>query len=619
MVFDEKIRLSTQMKCTGDGYCGGYTCGMSMLDSETMERMHLCQETEERSVYRNEAGVVLVLQKRQAEHAVRVKTIVENNSPEDICIEMLSTFVLEGVKADQIHRMQSFWSAEGRLRTETTQELMLEPSWNHHGARIEKFGNVGSLPVRKYFPWLVLEERKKKRFLGIQLYCAFSWQMELKCQRDETLTVLGGMADRDFGQWKKTLRPGERLETPEAVIAEGTSLEEVCSRLVGMQRPDISPIDRRMGIAFNEYCTTWGNPSFDNLKNICDRIAGKGIQYLTIDSGWYAQAENWWDRIGEWEVNRKRFPEGMKPLCDYIRSKGMIPGLWFELEGVSAQCAYYGAEEHLIRKDGRPLTVGGKRFFDLEDPWVVEYLSEKVIGLLRESGFGYLKVDDNETLGIGCDDPDGFGEGLRKKILAVQRFFRKIKEELPELVIENCASGGHRLEPSMMELVSQASFSDAHETKAVPIIAANLHRVIRPDQNQIWAVVRAGDDDTRLQYSMINTFLGRMCLSGDIYQLSDHQWKVLEEGMEFYRKVADIIAQGRTLCQSGNPGSYNRPQGEQLVLREWQGRYLAVYHRFEHSSPLPSGFWNGKRLLAAYGCADRDFSAQAWLYTQDKE
>lgn len=88
----------------------------------------------------------------------------------------------------------------------------------------------------------------------------------------------------------------------------------------------------------------------------------------------------------------------------------------------------------------------------------------------------------------GCDGGDSLGDGLYKKIAATQSFFRKIKEEIPEIVIENCSSGGHRLVSSMMELASQASFSDAHETTAIPLIAANMHRVIsagtKPDMGR---------------------------------------------------------------------------------------------------------------------------------------
>ncbi len=50
-------------------------------------------------------------------------------------------------------------------------------------------------------------------------------------------------------------------------------------------------------------------------------------------------------------------------------------------------------------------------------------------------------------------------------------FIEKVKEEVPGIVLENCASGGHRLEPKMMSVMSMASFSDAHECEEIPIIA----------------------------------------------------------------------------------------------------------------------------------------------------
>lgn len=608
------MEFYAEMKLQGDGYGGGFSCGMTMSRSATMEGFLPCEESEERTVYRNDRGVTLTVNRKRDGEALRVSTVVRNGSPEKIRMEMLASFAVRGVKADRIHRLQSFWSAEGKLRTESLEELHLEPSWNRCGMRIEKFGNVGSMPVRKYFPFLALEDSGSGSFLGIQLYCASSWQMEILCKEDETLSVTGGLADRDFGHWMKELAPGESFEAPEAVIAEGSSLYEVCDRLVRAQHPKISPLDGRMDILYNEYCTTWGNPSFENLKRICDKMAGKGIKYLVIDSGWYGHCEYWWESIGDWDVNEQRFPGGMKPIADYIRSKGMIPGLWFEMESLSSRSAYYDRSEHLVRKDGVPLTVGGKRFWDMEDPWVIDNLSQKVIRLLKDCGFGYLKVDYNDTMGIGCDGAESLGEGLRRKMEATKGFFTRIREEIPDIVIENCSSGGHRLEPSMMELVSQASFSDAHEIKSIPLIAANMHRVIKPQQSQIWAVLRAGDSEERIYYSLAATLFGRMCLSGEIYDLSHRQWELVEEGMAFYRLAADIIQNGTTVLHQYTTKGYNEPKGEQLVLRELENRGLAVYHRFAESSSEEPRLPEGCRIVAEYGRADRDFSAKAWIY-----
>ena len=603
-----------EMKLLGDHYAGGFSCGMTMCGS-SMEQFKETSRSKEKITYQNEDDIELRVKLQEEEKdVIRLQSELINGSQKPITAEMLASFAIKGIEADKIHRLQSFWSAEGKLRTETICDLHLEPSWNRCGLRIEKFGNVGSMPVRKYFPFLALENSQTGEVIGIQLYCASSWQIEILCKEDETLSVVGGLADFDFGHWKKTLLPGEAFTTPEAVVAKGYSLYEVCDKLVKAQKPLISPIDNQMGILFNEYCTTWGNPSYENMKKICDKIAGKGIQFLVIDSGWYGKNDNWWDSIGDWEVNEEKFPGGMKPIADYIRSKGMIPGLWFEMESLAHDSKYYNASEHLIKRNGVPLTVGGRRFWDMEDPWVVDYLSKKVIKQLKDSGFGYLKVDYNDSMGMGCDDPEGLGEGLRKKVRASQKFFEKIREEIPNIVIENCSSGGHRLEPSMMELASQASFSDAHEITSIPLIAANMHRVILPAQSQIWAVMRAKDSDNRIFYSIISTFFGRMCLSGDIYDLSEHQWGLIEAGMNFYRKAADIIEKGTTLLQEYTTESYNHPVGNQLVIRQWEDTYLAIAHRFENSNVQNLDFLKGKAILAEYGEVDDDFSAKAWIY-----
>ena len=615
------MKISGEVKIIGDSYAGGFSCGLTMGDSGTMEKFQLKAETTCERRYETEDGLSLTVEHSTArEGAEAVRTIFSNHSKEPVCLEMITSFRLRDVRVDRVYRMQSCWSAEGKLKVESVTDLHLEKSWNGCAYRIEKFGNVGTMPVRKYFPFLVIEDTEAEEFIGVQLYTASSWQMELKCKEKETFTISGGIADRDFGQWTKTLKPGESFEAPKAVIAKGTSLLDVCDKLVKAQKPDISKLDNSMDIMFNEYCTTWGNPTFDNVKRICDKIADKGIRFLVIDSGWYGNAENWWDMVGDWVVNEKRFPGGMKAIADYIRSKGMIPGLWFEMESVTSGAANYQKTGQLVQKDGYPLTVGNRRFWDMENPEAERYLTDTVIGILKEAGFGYLKVDYNDTMGMGCDGPEGPGENLRKKVVASQNFFRKIRKEIPDIVIENCSSGGHRLEPSMMELVSQASFSDAHETIAIPLIAANLHRVIPPKQSQIWVVMRATDSDERIYYSLISAFLGRMCLSGDIYDMSDHQWKLIEEGMDFYRQVSDIIRDGKTTLIQADTESYNHPTGVQLVVRKLGNRGLAVFHRFEQSEDIDAVLAGKKsdekpvRILAEYGCAKQDFSAKAWYF-----
>lgn len=612
------MEIYAELKLMRDAYSIGFANGLSMAKCESTFGFKKTFESDEQIVLQDSRNHKIVIDKKPLEHGkcafdLELTTTFINESDSECTLEMLSSFAISGIKADKIHRLQSFWSAEGKLRTETVEDLHLEPSWNRCATRVEKFGNLGSMPVRKYFPFLALEDSASSRIIGVQLYSPASWQMEILCKESDELTIIGGIADRDFGHWTKTVKPGESFTAPKAVVAEGESLYEVAAKLVGAQKPAISPVDEDMGIVFNEYCTTWGNPSFENVKRIADKLKGRGVKYLVIDSGWYGQSDCWWMSIGDWDVNEKKFPGGMKPVADYIRSCGMIPGLWFEYESLSSEAKNYNQAEHLVQRDGVPLNVAGRHFWDMEDEWVVDYLTERVINRLKDSGFGYLKIDYNDTLGMGCDGDESMGENLRKKVNASKRFIKRIADMIPGIVIENCSSGGHRLEASMMELCSQASFSDAHETSAIPLIAANMHRVIKPQQSQIWAVLRASDSDQRIYYSLCATMLGRMCLSGDIYNLSEHQWDLVQGGMEFYKSVSHIIKSGETILCEYTTTSYNNPTGSQLVIRRLGNEYLAIYHRFADSKELDMNKLSGLEVVQKYGCADEDFSAEAYL------
>lgn len=603
-----------ECKLAGDIIGGDFSNGLSMTQSETTQNLIPTENG-----YTDQKGHYFSLNRIPDRKAVRYSTTIKNDSKEAISIEMISSFACKLGEFDKLWRLQSFWSAEGKIKVDSLIDLHLLHSWSGYGLRSEKFFNIGSMPVRKFFPFAALENSKTGEFMGIVLNWAGSWQYELMC-RSKGYALSCGLADYDTGHFCKTLQPGESFETPQAIVATGNSFEEVCRNLISAQHPDVSPVDDGMPIVFNEFCTTWGNPSEENLHKIVSCLKGKDLRYLVIDCGWYKISSDWGSEQGEWEPNAEMFPNGLKSICDEIRAAGMIPGIWYEMEVIGRGTKIFEREkEHMLHRNGYPITTDSRRFWDMTDPWVIDYLSEKLIKRLKDCGIGYLKVDYNDSIGIGCDGAESLGEGLRRQIEGSVAFFKKIKAEIPELVIECCSSGGHRLTPQMLEVVSQASFSDAHETVYIPIIAANLQRVLMPRQSQIWAVLRADDSDTRLQYSLINTLLGRMCLSGDIYDLTEAQWKLVEDGMAFYRKASDIIEHGETYYNWCNAENMVDPHGNQLVLRRYDDRTLAVAHRFADSTPVNTAFMEGKTVLDSYGNADRDFSAQAWILVDNKE
>ena len=281
-----------------------------------------------------------------------------------------------------------------------------------------------------------------------------------------------------------------------------------------------------------------------------------------------------------------------------IRAHGMIPGLWFEPETCARDSDIFRKEELLLTRRGTVIDTDNRRFLDLRKEEVQKYLDERVTGLLKRCGFGYTKIDYNDCIGVGCDDPDSLGEGLRQNMQGTLDFFRSMRESIPDLWIENCSSGGHRLEPSLMGATDMASFSDAHECPEIPIIAAQLHRLILPGQSQIWAVLRAKDSLRRINYSLVNTFLGVMCLSGDVADLSAEQWAKVDEGICFFKAVRGIIRDGISAFHGEVSRSWRHPEGWQAVCRTAGGETLTVIHTFGGKFPgqvsLPV---SGSRIL----------------------
>jgi len=612
-----------EWRLRGDRYSDGYGNGRTLSSSESVQGMEKISENAAMTEFRGKKGHLLRVYHEKRGEVTFCRTVFENRTEEIATLELLSSFALRGLRADRIHRATSNWSAEGKLLSQDLTDLNMEPSWANHGIRLTKFGQIGSMPVRGWFPFLVLEDSAAGKFTGIQLYCASSWQIEV-FRKNPEISVQGGLADRDYGAWWKDILPGESFESPTAAVAEGRSLEEVCDRLVKAQNPRIAEMDRDMPVIFNEWCTTWGNPSLENLEKIGKRLEGTGVRYLVIDCGWYKSPthDNWFNAAGDWEPSRELFPEGdISTAASLIRSYGLIPGIWFEFENVGPEARAYQDTELLLTRDGYPVTVGTRRFRDMrmQENW--QLLDERMIRLLKDSGFGYLKVDYNECIGAGVDGAESYGEGLRQTVRGTQDYFRHIAEKMPELVIENCSSGGHRLEPSMMELVSQASFSDAHESVSIPLIAANLHRLIRPEQSQIWAVLRTGADEHRISFVLTAGFLGRLCLSGDAADLPEERWQQAKEAVQFYGEVRHIIRDGFTDVIESTVRDYSRPAGYQVVRRVLGGEALLVVHTFENgANPPVTAYMKGYKAVKSFGSSlDGDFRGQVILCRKEAE
>jgi len=617
------IESLLQLKVRDDDAVAGFSQGHTLRNSPTVDRMKFTAQkvtrtralTTVRTSFTHQDGGWAAhhdLCWRRGASWLESSVTVDNSSAKPITLEFLASFSIGGLTPFaandapgrlQLHRFRAVWSMEGRLETRPFEDLQLERSWAGHGVRAERFGAVGSLPTNGFFPFIAVEDTAARVTWGAQLAHPGSWQMEVY-RRDDLAAISGGLADFELGHWRKTLARGASFTSPVATLGcVAGDLDDLCSALTAAQELPLAELpksEQSLPVMFNEWTTSWGHPSHDNMTVLAQSLRGTGIKYLVMDAGWYKpDGGEWSSAQGAWQPNVKMYPQGIRATADAIRACGLIPGLWFEMEVIGSASPLYGRTDLLLHRDGRVITAGGRRFLDLRKPKVVAHLTQRVIGLLRAGNFGYLKVDYNENIGLGVDGAESLGEGLRQHLVGVQAFIRKIHAELPGIVIENCSSGGHRLEPSMIGLTAMSSFSDAHECPEIPIIGANLQRLLLPRQCQVWAVLRARANARRIVYLLAGGFLGRLCLSGDFPTLKPAQRALVDRALALYAQAVPVIRRGRSRRYGPDVAAYRHARGWQAVVRTGAGgkKLLVVGHAFAKPGvktirvPLPPGRW----------------------------
>ncbi len=529
----------------------------------------------------------------------QVNTEFYNDSASPMILDLLTSFSLDNLSPFstgaenklRLHRFRGGWSMEGLHTVESIQQLNLASPWTYSFPESERFGGVGSHPVKRYFPVCAVEDPDEGVFWGACVAAADSWQMELSRDSD-CFSLSGGLGDSEFAGWSREVLPGTSFNAPTAWIAVAGSLDQVCRNLTGIYEKPLEnqpESEQSLPVIFNEWCTTWGNPSHERMLALADRLADTAVKYIVIDAGWtnviphsFGQGGN-----GDWEYCKERFPGGLVATSRALRQKGFVTGIWFEFEVTTEGAKVFGHDwdEMHLKHGGEVIVTGaGRSFWDFRRADVIAYLRAHVLEFLRDNEIGYLKVDYNGSIGVGCDGGYSAGDGLHEQMNAVLGFFDMLREELPDLVIESCASGGHRLTAPFLQRCAMASFSDAHECPEIPVIAARLHRLALPRQLQIWAVINPDQSAQQVVYRLASGFLGRLCLSGSVDELSQAQFARVQHATKLYANCTDVIRTGTSQVFGEGDRYLRRLTGWQAVVRTADDQALVVVHLF-HEAP----------------------------------
>lgn len=583
---------------SGDGISNDFSPGNTLRNSDTAFSLKFKgAKYEEQSgkqiliaAFENDKGLV-ARQVYSCTGAGYLETYTElENRGENVIVEALPSFNMARISPFErfddpndivIHRLLSNWSGEGKLYSVSAADIAFEASWSGLGVRTMRISQTGTMPARGYLPFISVEDKKNGVCWAAETEAPASWTIEA-IFRNNAISVGGGRGDFLSAHWRKTLKTGETEKTNKAylTVTKG-SLENAAARLARHfdDTDEIKDVERDLPVLYNEYCYTWGKPEAKTLEKMLPEIAALGCKYFVIDDGWFYNVYKRYV-IGDWNVNKEYYPEGLKAFADKVRSYGMIPGVWYEFEGVSEHSdVYRDHPDWLLTRDGKIINNGGRAFLDFRKEEVLNYLREKVIKNLVNCGIGYMKVDYNSNAGFGADGAESYGEAIRQHIDAVLAFFEEIKRSVPSLVLEICSSGGMRHEPRFLSLGDMCSFSDAHENAGGVPVAMNLHRFIPPRKLQIWATIRDDYNADDVKFTVAKAMLGRICFSGNLGNKPQEIIDILKESVSFYEKLKPTIANGETITiENGGISTYLFTKGSPyLVRRSADGKKKIVY------------------------------------------
>lgn len=219
------------------------------------------------------------------------------------------------------------------------------------------------------------------------------------------------------------------------------------------------------------------------LRHEIDLAAETGCEYFVIDAGWYgAKPQSWYTTVGDWNVG-EWLPDGLEGLRRYIQDKGMFYGLWMEPESVGSDSRLLKERpDWVLQSDGQP--VGNGRSLDLSNPEVAAWLEEEVIRVFREHEMQIFKLDYNTHPLEGGQRlyPDAIENSLWRHVEVIYRVFQRVQDEFPDVVLENCASGGARNDIGILSRFHIACQSDWSSAPRSLKALNNLTIAIPPDR-----------------------------------------------------------------------------------------------------------------------------------------
>ncbi|MCL5270110.1 MAG: alpha-galactosidase, partial [bacterium] len=507
---------------------------------------------------------------------IRSTTTAINESDRPIVLTHLSSLFMQGIATDgllawhdprkiRVHYATTTWEGESQWKQSDLEGLGLYECSVHPESTAFHLTSVGSLSTARFLPMMVIEDRETGKAWFFQIETSSNWHLEISHRgswNDEkgSLYIHADAADERHLGWVHRLEPGEHFASaPAAVGCCSGGFAEAVRELTLYRRVAVKPPKAWEGdhcpLIFNDYMNAlWGQPDREKLVPLIDAAARAGAEAFCIDAGWFGKSGvSWGSGLGVWEPSPDRFGEGgLKGILDTIKSKGMIPGLWLEMEvcGEDTELARTRPDDWFLMRHGRRVGGGPRLFFNFANPEVRAYMHGRIDALVG-LGAGYFKNDYNDCVGLGAENlGTTAADGLLAHARAFYTFIDEVRARHPRLIIENCGGGAMRQDNGILAHFHLQSSSDQELYHLYPPIILGSLAAVLPEQLGVWvyplpllfpnlknpAILKTPEyqasmaDGEETIFNVVNGLCGNFYLSGRLDAADAANMALIQEG-----------------------------------------------------------------------------------------
>lgn len=340
-------------------------------------------------------------------------------------------------------------------------------------------------------------------------------------------------------------------------------------------------------VQYNTWYDLFDKITQQRLLDAAEVARGVGCELFTIDAGWFGEGAEakWADTVGDWQVNRTRLPAGMEAIAAAVHRLGMKFGLWFEIERAapSSRLARLHPDWFLTDLQGRPLSQRG--MLDFGKPEVLAHVKQVLSDAVRRYSLDYIKMDFNTDPAIENQGLAPAADPLYRHYRGMAQLWSYLREQHPQLIVEDCSSGARRHELTAAALTDTHWISDtiANQPNLLIIFGATYffpastcsHWTARPD---------AKDPVLSLDAQFVVNMMGHFGLSGPIASWDAETRAIAKQRVAQYQRIRPLIGTADvfhlTTPQLGamQAALYVDPGTSRAVLFAFQGGDPALAH-----------------------------------------